>query len=140
MPQTATRTASARTLAQFFHGFARGLVSLPVHAGDKDLVKDFAIDIQEYEDRYVLRAEIAGMRKQDIQIGLSPGRLSVCATLLPCKKRQVHDASACSTPCYASALRPVQLPAEADLGDSVASFHDGWLTLIVAKRRPRASA
>ena len=134
-----SQTSAIGALTQFFRGFARGLITLPVQDHDTGLVESFEVYMQEHDDRYELQADIPGMSKQDIHVGMGKGMVSVCASMLPCKKEAARDSSPCTTPCYASALRGMQLSSSVDVDGTVAQFKDGQLRLTIPKRRNYAT-
>lgn len=61
-------------LGDFFADFNEFTDSLPEWAGNHET---FRIDVAEYKDRYVLTADLAGIRNEEVEITLNNSRLSI---------------------------------------------------------------
>ncbi len=61
-------------LGDFFADFSEFTGSPPTWAGNH---ATFRMDVAEYKDRYVLTADMAGIKKEEIEITLNDSRLSI---------------------------------------------------------------
>ena len=91
-------------------------------------------DVSETDDEMIVRLEVPGMDKKDININLSHGTLTVTGE----KKQEKEEKETyhCTERCYGTFSRSISLPFEVD-GDKVdASFKDGVLKITL----PRSEA
>jgi HSP20 family protein len=105
-------------------------------------------DVSETDDEMIVRLEVPGMDKKDININLSHGTLTVTGekkqekeetlTVTGEKKQEKEEKETyhCTERCYGTFSRSISLPFEVD-GDKVdASFKDGVLKIVL----PRSEA
>lgn len=92
-----------------------------------------AVDLQETADHYVLTAELPGLTREDIQIELVDGRLTLSGTRrerdLPCEQYHRVERG------HGSFSRTFQLPVPVDADRIVADLRDGILTITCPKAR-----
>jgi HSP20 family protein len=91
-------------------------------------------DLHETADGYVLTAEVAGVRREDIQIQLQEGRLTVSGTrperCAPCEQYHRMERG------HGSFSRTFSLPVPVDQSRIAAELHDGVLTVTCPKADP----
>jgi HSP20 family protein len=91
----------------------------------------FKIDVEETENEYVIHAEMPGIRKEEINLSLSDGRLLISVRRSESKDQEknnyIHRERSVS-----SVSRSVYL-ADAGPNDIKAKLNDGVLTVTVAK-------
>ena len=96
-----------------------------------------AVDVSEDDARYVVSAELPGVRREDVAVELEAGAL----TLRGEKKREERDERRRVVErAYGAFERRVTLPGDADPERVDASFKDGVLIVTIAKseaRKPR---
>jgi HSP20 family protein len=92
------------------------------------------VDISESEDDLILRLEVPGMDKEDINITVSEGVLTVAGE----KKIETEEKETCHCRerCYGSFSRSICLPFDVDADKVDATFKDGVLKITL----PRAEA
>jgi len=92
------------------------------------------VDISETEDALVLRLEVPGMDKKDINIAVSQGVLTIAGE----KKieREGEETCYCTERCYGSFSRSICLPFDVDTDKVDATFKDGVLKITL----PRSEA
>jgi HSP20 family protein len=91
-------------------------------------------DVSETDDEMIVRLEVPGMDKKDININLSHGTLTVTGEKK--QEKEEHETYHCTERCYGTFSRSISLPFEVD-GDKVdASFKDGVLKIAL----PRSEA
>ncbi|HEY5618583.1 MAG TPA: Hsp20/alpha crystallin family protein [Vicinamibacterales bacterium] len=92
------------------------------------------VDLHETPDRYVLTAEVAGLRREDVQIQLREGRLTVSGTrrerAVVCEQYHRMERG------HGSFSRTFDLPAPVDAERIVADLRDGVLTIACPKAEP----
>jgi HSP20 family protein len=92
------------------------------------------VDISETEDELVLRLEVPGMDRKDINITVSEGVLTVAGEKK--MEREEKETCHCTERCYGSFSRSLCLPFDVETDDIDATFKDGVLKITL----PRAEA
>ncbi len=89
-----------------------------------------SVDVYDDKDHIVVLVEAPGLRKEDIEINLQNGVLSISGE----RKRQVEDKELSrSERFFGKFHRTLSLPAEVDSSQVEASYRDGILTIRLAK-------
>jgi len=91
-----------------------------------------ALDIIEEKDQYVLKADLPGLKKEDIKISVQDDILSIEGERQAesvTKESQVH----CSERTYGRFTRSLNLGSKVDVAKIKANYKDGVLELIVSK-------
>jgi HSP20 family protein len=91
-----------------------------------------AFDVSETEKELIVKAEVPGMKKEDISIDLSNGLLTVKGEKKHEKKKE-HENYHCVERRYGTFLRTMRLPVEVDTDKVDATYKDGLLTITVPK-------
>ncbi|RIL06311.1 MAG: heat-shock protein Hsp20 [Proteobacteria bacterium] len=96
-----------------------------------------AVDIDESEDAYCVCMEIPGVRREDLEVDMEGGMVTVRG-----EKRRSEETGRArwSERSYGAFVRSFSLPSEVDPEQASATFEDGVLTLKFPKResaRPR---
>ncbi len=91
-----------------------------------------AIDVSETEKEYIVKAELPGINKKDIDISLTDGVLTVKGEKKQEKKEEKENYHYMETR-YGSFYRSVRLPDDVSAEKVDATFADGVLTVTVAK-------
>lgn len=91
------------------------------------------VDITEAEDRYVIRAELAGCKKEDVAVELEEGLLTIRGEKR--SRREENGEKGRHLECsYGAFSRSFTLPKDADDDQITAEFKDGVLEVVVSKR------
>ena len=89
------------------------------------------IDVHETADEYVITAELPGLRRDDIEIQVSDGRLQISGVRpeggVPCEQYHRVERG------HGEFSRTFQLPLPVDTDHVVADLRDGVLTVICPK-------
>ncbi|OFW05135.1 MAG: hypothetical protein A3I61_10220 [Acidobacteria bacterium RIFCSPLOWO2_02_FULL_68_18] len=92
-----------------------------------------AVDLQETAEQYVLTAEVPGLRRDDIDIHLHEGRLTVSGVRrdhgVPCERYHRVERG------HGHFSRSFQLPVPVDADRVAADLRDGILTVTCPKTR-----
>lgn len=93
-----------------------------------------AVDLHETPDRYVLTAEVPGLRREDVQIQLQDRRLTVTGLRRAAEGtcEQYHRVERG----HGTFSRTFELPAPVDGDSIVADLRDGVLTITCPKAGP----
>lgn len=90
------------------------------------------LDVVDRDNEVMVRAEVPGMRREDIEISLTGNLLTIRGETKREEKEEKGDYYRCETS-RGSFSRTVSLPAEVDESGAKASLHDGILELTLPK-------
>jgi HSP20 family protein len=88
-------------------------------------------DVSETDDALIVRLEVPGMDKKDIDINLSEGMLTVTGERK--QEKEEHETYHCTERCYGSFSRSMCLPFEVEADKVDASFKDGVLKITLPR-------
>jgi HSP20 family protein len=91
------------------------------------------VEVVETETGYELRAELPGVRKQDIEIDVDGAQVSLRARLQPPAQKKDGEKLLYSERSHAAYQRSVELPQAVDASRASAQFEDGVLTLTLPR-------
>ena len=128
-----------REMDRLFDGF----YERPYKGGDLTTAQNTwapPCEIHESQNAYELRAEMPGIRKEDIKIDIEENRVSFSAEKKSQWKSDTKDAKThFSELSYGSFSRTFTLPQAVDLEKSGAAFDHGVLTITLTKAAPPAA-
>ncbi|MGZ8267376.1 MAG: Hsp20/alpha crystallin family protein [Burkholderiales bacterium] len=130
--------ANLNRLDEAFDDLLRGFFVRPVAfeggRGDQQLVAQFRVDVSENEQAYTVRAELPGVRKEDINISIDGDQIAISAE---CKnEKEVKDGERVlrSERFYGKLHRAFQLGQAIDENAAGAKYADGVLELTLPKK------
>jgi HSP20 family protein len=89
------------------------------------------VDLLETDERYVITAEVPGMRREDLQIHMQDGNLTLSGTRrnrgVACEQYHRVERG------HGTFSRTFQLPRPGDIDHITADIRDGVLTIVVPK-------
>ncbi len=91
-----------------------------------------SVDISETDTAYLIKGEIPGVRKEDIKVTLSDGRLTIAGE----RRMEKEDRDKkyyCIERSYGSFMRSFRMPEDADESAVKAEFKDGMLNVRLPK-------
>ena len=94
------------------------------------------MDVTEDEKAYRVKAEIPGVKKEDIKISIDGNQVSIAAEVKREKEERKGDTVVRSERYYGSQFRAFTLHHDIDQGKSEAKYEDGVLELTLPKREP----
>lgn len=112
-----------------FRNFLRPWVSRGV-----DLAPEIKVDIVESTGDYKLKAEIPGVRKEDIQIDIDDNKVSISAEVKKESEEKKDDRVIRSERQYGYASRSLWLDNPVDQSKSKAKYENGVLELTLPKK------
>jgi len=101
--------------------------------GDRPAVS-IKVDVAEKEGAYVVRAEIPGVAKDDIQVSIEGNQVTIGAEVKRETEKNDGERLIHTERYYGNAFRSFALPAELDESTSVAKYENGVLELTLAKK------
>jgi HSP20 family protein len=110
-----------------FRGFFR-----PVRAEQEAV--SIKLDVAEKNGNYVVRAEIPGVSKEDIQVSIEGNQVTISAEVKRETEKKEGERVLHTERYYGSAFRSFSLPAEVDEAASAAKYENGVLELTLAKK------
>jgi HSP20 family protein len=121
-----------RMLGNFFTGRAHPLIEERWWPGSSLEMREPALDVYEEKDQIVVKAELPGMTKDDIQISISDNVLTIKGE----KKKEEEDTGKDyyrSERVYGAFFRAIPLPAEINPDKVQATFKNGVLEIRLPK-------
>lgn len=115
---------------RMFEGFFRPTRWLE-EAPSEDLVP--AIDVSERADGFVVKAELPGVRKEDIDVNMENGVLTISAETKSDTEEKEGDRVIRQERRYGKYVRSLRLGTQIDESKVEASYKDGILNLVLPK-------
>lgn len=94
-----------------------------------------AVDVIDRPDHVVVRAEVPGVKKEDLDVSVSDNLVTIRATTKREEKKEEGEYYRCEMS-HGEYSRSVSLPAAVDSAEARASFKDGILELTLPKTAP----
>lgn len=116
-------------LADFGKGFFMKPLAFPAETEVK-----MKIDVKEDDKSYTVKAEVPGVKKEDIQVDVEGPRVSIRAEVKQEKEEKKGEKTVYSERSYGMASRSFQLPVEIDAQNVKAEYKDGMLNLVLPKK------
>lgn len=120
---------SADPFDDAFRNFLRPWVSRGV-----EMAPEIKVDIVESNGDYKLKAEIPGVRKEDIQIDIDDNKVSISAEVKKESEEKKDDRVIRSERQYGYASRSLWLDSPVDQSKSKAKYENGVLELTLPKK------
>ena len=98
---------------------------------------DFEVDIKEHDGSYLVHAELPGVNKHDLQVGINADRLTISAEIKQHDEKKDEGKTVRSERYFGAVSRSFQLPTEIDESTSSAKYENGILELVLKKRTPK---
>lgn len=124
-------TPNMRFFDRFFDDFG-----LPELSDDKQWLP--TIDVSETDDHVIVRAEVPGMDKKDINITMSDGLLTIQGEKEQEKEKEKENFRFVERR-YGSFSRSLRIPNGVDVDKIDASYKDGVLKVAIPKSEPEKS-
>jgi len=92
------------------------------------------VDVKEDEKAYTVRADIPGVKKEDIQVDIDGDQVSLRAEAKQEKEEKKGEKTIYSERSYGMVSRSFTLPTEIDSQSAKAEYKDGVLSLVLPKK------
>ena len=124
-----TRFAPFRDMNDYFKGF----MLRPVFQG-LDAEPDIKLEISETDKAYTVKADVPGVKKEDIQVSIDRNEVSISAEVKQEKEEKEGNKLVRSERYYGKQFRSFSLAHDIDEAKSEAEYNDGVLKLTLPKK------
>ena len=133
-----TRVEPYNELARFdpfrdMNDFFQGFMLRPV-LRDFGAEPQIKLDVAEEDKAYTVKAEIPGVKKEDIQVSIDGNQVSISAEVKQEKEEKEGKKLVRSERYYGKQYRSFSLAHDIDQGKAEAEYHDGVLQLTLPKK------
>jgi HSP20 family protein len=118
---------------ELFRDFNKGFWVKPVPFPAETAV-EIKLDVKEDDKSYTVRAEIPGVKKEDIKVDVDGNEVSLSAEIKQEKEEKKGEKVVYSERSYGMASRSFTLPTEVDAKGAKAEYKDGLLSLTLPKK------
>jgi HSP20 family protein len=101
---------------------------------DMDMVPDMRLDVTENDNAYVVKADLPGVDKKDIEISVEGGQVAIHAEIKRSSERKNDEHALVSERYVGRIYRAFSLPTEVDDNKADAHYEGGVLTLTLPKK------
>ena len=129
--------ASLTRMDEAFDDLLRGFFVRPVSFEGRQAhspVAQFRVDVTENENAYAVRAEIPGVKKDDINISIDGDQVAISAEVTNEKDVKDGERTLRAERYYGKVYRAFQLGQPVDENGAVAKYNDGILDLRLPKK------
>ncbi|HET7365731.1 MAG TPA: Hsp20/alpha crystallin family protein [Burkholderiales bacterium] len=116
-----------------FKDFGKGFFVRPF-AFPEGTELNIKIDVKEDEKGYTIKADIPGVKKEDIEIDVDDDQVTLRAETKKEKEQKKDEKVVYSERSYGMVSRSFTLPTDVDAKGANAEYKDGVLTLTLAKK------
>ena len=127
-----------RSLDDLFNEMTRGFLVRPLAGGEREL--EMKLDIKEDEKAYKVRADIPGVKKDDIHVTVDGNEVTIRAEVKEEKEEKQGEKMLCKERYEGMISRSFDLPYEVDLASAAAKYSDGILDLTLPKKTDAGAA
>jgi HSP20 family protein len=118
-----------------FDDLLRGFFIRPMSVeGAQAQAPQIRMDVKEDEKSYTVHAEIPGVSREDIQVGIDGNQVSISAEVKRRSEQKDGSRVLKTERFYGKASRAFALGAEVDAGGAQAKYADGVLELVLPKK------
>lgn len=126
------------TLDDVFGDLMKGFWVKPVaFPGDGEL--KMKLDVKEDDKAYTIHAEIPGVKKEDINVDVDGGQVSIRAEVKRESEKKDGEKVLHSERYYGMVSRSMSLPSEVDPQGAKAEYKDGVLQLTLPKKAAKST-
>jgi HSP20 family protein len=118
-----------RDMNDFFQGFRLRPV-----VRDLGIEPQIKLDVSEEDKAYTVKAEIPGVKKEDIQVSIDGNQVSISAEVKQEKEEKEGEKLVRSERYYGKQYRSFSLAHDIDQAKAEAEYHDGVLQLTLPKK------
>ena len=126
-----TRSDPFSNLDDWFNTF---WMRRPLSTTDLGDISPIRIDVNENDKTYTIRAEIPGVKKEDVKVQVDGNVVSISAETKQKKEKKENGKVVCSECSQGSSYRSFTLGCNVDEAKSQAKFEDGMLELVLPKK------
>lgn len=120
---------------EWFPEWNPGYLIRPLH-GDA-MPSRIRIDVADTEEGYTVKAELPGVKKEDIDVQIKDSLVSISAEIKQEDRQTKDDRVIRSERYFGRVSRSFELPSGVDPASCVATYNDGVLSLLLPKIEPK---
>lgn len=117
----------------FGDDFFRGFMLRPIFQG-QEAAPQIKLDVSEEDKAYTVKAEIPGVKKEDIHVSIDGNQVSISAETQQEKEEKKGKKVIRSERYYGKVSRSFSLDQEVDQGAAKANYTDGILEMTLPKK------
>ncbi|MGE0357775.1 MAG: Hsp20/alpha crystallin family protein [Burkholderiales bacterium] len=117
-----------------FPGMFKGMLA-PIWMNPEEAPPSIKVDVEEAEDRYLVKADMPGVAKDDIHVDVEGNVVSIAGEVRREKKEEKEGKVLRSERYVGSMTRSFTLPVDVDFGKAEAKYAEGVLTLTLPKHK-----
>ncbi len=122
-------------LGDFFKDdFFKGFFFKPVRLPEAQSVAQIRMDVTEDDKAYTVRAELPGVKKEDIKISLDGNQVTISAEVKQEKEEKKGEKVICKERYHGSVYRSFSLASDVDEAQASAKHADGVLEVVLPKK------
>lgn len=121
------------SIADMLENFGRGVFFAPLRT-PKNNTPQMKVDVTEADKTYTLRAELPGVKKEDINISIEGNKVSLRAEVKQQKSEKQGESLLQQECYYGNFYRSFALAQDIDEGQAQAKYTDGILELTLPKK------
>ncbi|MBU0621972.1 MAG: Hsp20/alpha crystallin family protein [Gammaproteobacteria bacterium] len=106
----------------------------PLMRKSMEMEPQIRMDVKEADGMYTIKAEIPGVKKEDIHVSVEGNHVAISAEIKKEKEKKEGERAIRSERSYGMAMRSFTLANEVDQGKVVAKYADGVLELTLPKK------
>jgi HSP20 family protein len=118
-----------------FPGMFKGMLTPMWMNTEAALPPAIKMDVEEGADRYVVKADMPGVAKDDIRVDIDGNMVSIAGEVRREKKDEKEGKVLRSERYFGTMTRAFTLPMEVDVAKAEATYADGILTLTLPKHK-----
>ena len=104
------------------------------YSADSEIISPIKVDITEDDKTYTVRAEIPGVKKEDVKVNIDGNFVSISAETLQKKEKKKNGKVVCSECSQGSSYRSFTFDSNVNEAKSQAKFENGMLELTLHKK------
>ena len=112
---------------------------MPMWMNTEPATPAIKVDVEEKDDRYLVKADVPGVAREDIHVDVDGNMVSITAEVRREKKEEKEGKVLRSERYYGAMSRAFTLPAEVDFAKAEATYADGVLMLTLPKTKGTAT-
>jgi len=116
----------------------KGFLVRPLALEGRAELPRMKVDVAEKNGRYVVAAEIPGVKKEDIQVSIDGAEVTLSADVRREKEISPDERVLHTERVFGKVTRSFTLPQELDEAKAEAKYHDGVLELTLPKKQAAA--
>ncbi len=130
--------ARSHPFEELFRDLSPGYFVRPLHGDPLPEPGQIRIDVKETDSAFTVQAEVPGVSRDDIQVGLDGARVTISAEVRQADKQSDDERTLREERYFGSVSRSLQLAQEIDEAAATAKVDNGVLTLVLPKRKSGA--